>query len=79
MSMFVGVQVRVRMCLAGGMNVAVAVNEIGLLEQGSLAQDLRGRSQGHYASRLKNKALVGNVSDDIEVVGRGDHRLCSPA
>src|SRR5271157_3398029 len=60
------------------MNVPMGVNEIGLFQQGSLKQDFRGRSRGHQAARLENKASIGNVLQDVEIVGGGDHGLSAP-
>ena len=67
------------MSFAGAVNVPVGVNEIGLFEQGSLAQDFRGRSCCNQAARLENKALIGNVLHDVEGVGGSDHGLLSSA
>lgn len=67
------------MRFARGMKVPMGVNEIGLFQQGSLAQDFRGGSSGGHAACLENKALIGDVLHDVEIVGGGHHGLRAPA
>ena len=44
--MFMGMQVRVRMCFATGMSVPMRVNEIGLFQQYQMTEGLHGIAFG---------------------------------
>jgi len=77
--MFVGMHVRMRMDFAGGVNVAMNVDQVGPLEQRCVAQNLSGRTFGCHAACLENKAVIRDILDDIQLVCGGDHGLRSAA
>ena len=67
------------MGFSAGMNVPVSMDEIGLFEQGRLAKNFRRSSCGHHSTHLENKAIIGNVFNNIQVMDARDYGPGSPA
>jgi len=70
-----GLQVRMRVRHAAGVDVPVRVKQSGRAEQLLVVEDLARSSDRDDASRFENDAAIGDVFDDPEVVRCGDRGL----
>ena len=62
-----------------GMPVPVRVDQGGSLEQGIIGKDPGRGVDGRDPPSFKDNTEVGNVLNDLEVMGGGDHGLAAPA
>jgi hypothetical protein len=56
------------------MAVMVLEHQMRALEKVDVVQDIERRSVGGHLAAVENDGAVLDVVDDVEVVGRGDHR-----
>lgn len=58
---------------SGGVTMAMAVEQMGLVQQTFVCEDVRGSPIRGDAPMLQNDAAVGNVFDDVQFVRAGNH------
>jgi len=78
-SVSVAVAVRMGMKFSGSVGVTVGMNQVRAQQQFIVVQDFGRRARGDNLSALEDVAAVGNIFDEIQIVGGGDHSLASAA